>query len=247
MYGGLGSDVIFGGDGDDILYGGSPYSVSGLWYTDIYPEYNGLNGALTSALQVGVYRTGLGEVGYNDTGSNYIDGGAGVDFIIGGDSGDSLLGGAGDDTIDGGAGEDGIDGGDGLDTIGGGAGNDVVMGGAGADYLDGGAGVDHIYGGDGEDLIIGGLGNDVLYGGGGSDVFLFHAGDGADVIMDFVAGSQADSVALQGTGLTRFAEVQARMSWFEAGNATLLQIGNDQIFFNAARPEQFDASDFLFV
>jgi Ca2+-binding RTX toxin-like protein len=109
-------------------------------------------------------------------------------------------------------------------------GNDYVLGDAGED-----------------DLVFGGLGNDVVYGGTGSDVFLFRSGDGADIIMDFIPGSQADLVALGNTGLTSFADVQAHMIFFPAGNATtLIQIGTDQIFLANVHPSQIDASDFAF-
>ena len=49
----------------------------------------------------------------------------------------------------------------------------------------GGGGDDVIQGGAGSDRIIGRTGDDTLAGGGGQDIFLFNAGDGADVIVDF--------------------------------------------------------------
>ena len=216
-----------------------------LSYTPINTTYNGLDDS-SSGRTIGPADTGLGENAFTDTGTNYIDGGDGDDLIVGANGQDTLIGGAGRDTIDGGAGIDTIEGGGDRDIIGGGAGNDAIAGGSGADYIDGGADDDYIYGQEGEDLVFGGTGKDVLFGGEGSDVFFFRSGDGPDIIMDFVAGSQADAVALQGTGLGSFAEVQAHLSFYEPGNATLLQIGADQIFFVGVKPGQFDASDFFF-
>lgn len=133
------------------------------------------------------------------------------------------------------------------DDIFGSSGANSLWASAGNDYVNGGAGADYVYGEGGEDLVIGGLGNDVVSGGSGSDVFLFRAGDGADILTDFVPGSQADVVALQNTGFTSFADVQAHMSFYAAGNATYIQIGSDQVFFANILPHQFDVSDFVFV
>jgi Ca2+-binding RTX toxin-like protein len=174
-------------------------------------------------------------------------GAEGSDLLLGRAGDDLLVGYAGDDVIDGGAGTDLLDGGLGRDIIGGKAGKDILAGGDGNDYLDGGADDDYLFGDAGEDLVIGGSGLDVLSGGEGSDVFLFTAGDGADIIADFVAGSQADAVALSGTGLTSFEDVMAHMSFYAAGNASYIQVGTDQLFFANVTPNQFDASDFIFV
>ena len=75
-------------------------------------------------------------------------------------------------------------------TIRGGAGDDILYGGPGGgdDVLEGGAGDDTLYGGEGDDVLDGGADNDRLVGGPGSDVFVFHAGDGEDVIADFSDG-----------------------------------------------------------
>lgn len=247
IYGGYGEDRIYGDEGDDVLYAGTPANLSALQFSAGPFTFNGIDGDSLHPLSVDSTVTGLGELGFDDPSPNLIDGGAGNDLIVGAPGADSLLGGGGDDTMDGGAGADGIDGGAGRDIIGGGSDNDVIFGGSGNDYLDGSTGNDEIHGDDGEDLVIGGTGTDVLYGGADSDVFLFRAGDGPDIIMDFVPGSQADQVALQGTGWAQFSEVQAHLSWYAPGNATLLQIGTDQIFFNVLRPEQLDASDFFFI
>jgi Ca2+-binding RTX toxin-like protein len=247
IFGGFGNDTVFGGAGNDIIYGGTPQTLDLLDYVSISGGFNGLNDTFGSAWTAGSGVTGLGENAFSDLGIDYLDGGDGNDLIVGGDGSDTLLGGAGDDTIDGGAGVDTVEAGAGSDVVGGGDGNDAISGGDGNDYLDGQAGADYILGGDGEDLVFGGLLNDVLSGGTGSDVFLFRAGDGSDILMDFVPGSQADVLALQNTGLGSFADVQAHMSYYSAGNATYIQIGSEQIFFANVLPHQFDASDFVFV
>ena len=139
------------------------------------------------------------------------DGGNGgsIPDIVGTDGNDTLAGGEGDQIIDGGAGDD-ILRGDGNSSKSGGSvgGDDILFGGAGSDRLGGKGGNDTLYGGedddmlwgdDGDDLMYGGLGNDKLYGGKGLDTFVLAAGEGTDMIMDFMAGK--DLIGLAG-GLT---------------------------------------------
>jgi len=92
-----------------------------------------------------------------------------------------------DVTFEGGAsagGDDYIDGGAGSDEIYGGGGDDTIIGGTGSDQLYGEAGDDTITGDQGADYIDGGAGDDILAGGGGADNFVFHAGDGNDIVLD---------------------------------------------------------------
>jgi len=95
----------------------------------------------------------------------------------------------------GGGGADVLSGGQGDDTIYAGGGADVVDGDQGDDALYGGAGDDQIDGGQGDDLIDGGAGDDVLVGGQGEDAFVFRAGDGDDIILDF---GQQDELRFEG-------------------------------------------------
>jgi Ca2+-binding RTX toxin-like protein len=81
----------------------------------------------------------------------------------------------GNDYIDGGAGDDEIHGGGGADTLIGDQGSDQIYGDTGNDTLDGGQG---------DDVLVGGQGDDVLEGGQGADAFVFHAGDGNDIVLD---------------------------------------------------------------
>ena len=66
-----------------------------------------------------------------------------------------------------------------------GAGNDTVYAGGGDDILYGEAGDDRLYGENGDDILIGGTGNDTLYGDTGNDTYVFHRGDGEDIIFDY--------------------------------------------------------------
>ena len=50
--------------------------------------------------------------------------------------------------------------------------------------IDLGPGDDYLSGSSGNETIVGGTGNDYLSGGSGDDVYIFHAGDGSDVIAD---------------------------------------------------------------
>lgn len=81
-------------------------------------------------------------------------------------------------------GDDYIDGGAGSDEIYGGGGDDTIIGGTGSDQLYGEAGDDTITGDQGADYIDGGAGDDILEGGAGADEFVFHAGDGNDIVLD---------------------------------------------------------------
>ena len=71
--------------------------------------------------------------------------------------------------------------------------------------MDGGAGFDVLYGGKGDDVLIGGADH---------DQFVFAPGDGADRILDFVAGGAEDAINLQ-------AYVTASIGW------SIAQVGAD--------------------
>ena len=67
--------------------------------------------------------------------------------------------------------------------------DNIIEGLAGDDRLDGGDGADRLYGYDGDDTLDGGDGDDRLEGGIGDDLFIYHKGDGLDVIFDFGKGN----------------------------------------------------------
>jgi hypothetical protein len=94
--------------------------------------------------------------------------------------------------------------------------NNVVTGNIGHNIVDGGAGDDTVNGGDGADTVVGRTGSDVLTGGAGDDTFWFERGDGKDVITDFGANGDHDSLDL---------------SWLYRGGlkATLTDVGENLV------------------
>ncbi|TCM07353.1 calcium-binding protein [Sphingomonas sp. PP-CC-3G-468] len=82
------------------------------------------------------------------------------------------------------------------------AGDDVIDGSWIADPLTGGAGDDILRGNGGDDTIDGGIGNDRLEGGEGNDTFLYAAGDGDDVINDYVGYYGSDDTLIFGAGIS---------------------------------------------
>jgi len=97
----------------------------------------------------------------------------------------------------------------GADTLTGTSGRDVINGNADDDTLSGLGGIDELYGAGGADTLIGGAGDDYLSGGTGSDTYVYHIGDGIDVVDDF--SGAADRILL-GPG-------------FDAGDVTLTRTG----------------------
>lgn len=161
LYGLDGADTLVGRAGNDLLFGGNGNDVL-------------IGGAGADTLNGGAdfdfasYADHLGgltadlQIVANNTGEAAGDTYSLVDGLIGTAYDDSLRGDAGDNWIYGGNGADFIYGRDGADTLLGEAGNDT---------------------------IYGGVGNDAIYGGLGNDTFVMAAGDGKDVIYDFVGGA----------------------------------------------------------
>jgi Ca2+-binding RTX toxin-like protein len=122
------------------------------------------------------------------------------------------------------------------------AGNDTLIGGGGVDQLIGGAGNDTMEGGDGNDILdggisndtfIGGAGVDLLTGGGGVDRFQFNAAsDGADVIADFVTGTDRIWLDDAGFGLAGTGTLAANGVAFVQGAAATG--ASATVLFNAA-------------
>ncbi len=140
-------------------------------------------------------------------GADTLSGRAGEDTLKGGGGQDALRGGAQNDLLVGGGGADTIGGGSGADVLRGAGGADLVRGGGGSDLLRGNGGADTLIGGGGADTLIGGGGDDLLRGGAGRDVFLFAAGEGSDVVQDFVDG--VDRFDLSGhSGVSGFDDLQ---------------------------------------
>ena len=179
---------------DDLIIG--RYVIFGFKTPEITGTPN--NDALTGTSEAETI-SGLG-------GNDSLKGLAGDDALLGGDGRDTLRGNAGDDGLEGeqgfdllfgDLGNDTLSGGDGNDTLRGGADDDLLQGNSGKDVLSGNNGNDVLVGGNGNDklrgdggsdLLDGGLGNDTLFGGAGADSFVLRAGEGNDVIADYVDG-----------------------------------------------------------
>ena len=115
---------------------------------------------------------------------------------------------------------------DGRDTLEGGAGDDTLIGNNRQDKLVGGAGNDSLVGGSGDDTLDGGLGNDILTGN-GNDSFVLRAGDGSDIITDYVIGSDrllladgltADDLTFSGSDIFAGDEKLATLNNVNASN-----------------------------
>jgi serralysin len=108
------------------------------------------------------------------------------------------------------------------------------------DTLSGTAGVNTIIGGIGNDKIAGAGGADILTGGAGADIFIFKAAadsapGGADIITDFVAGTDKidlslidASATLSGNQAFLFGGANSNtvansVTWFESGGNTIVQ------------------------
>ena len=196
--GGIGADKLYAQEGEDIVFGGDGNDlISGHDGNDTLHGDQG-NDTL-----------------YGGKGNDYLAGGIDNDILVGNNGNDSLYGGDGDDSLEGGKNNDWFDSGVGDDTLNGGdgqdklyaqEGNDLILGGSdddlisghdGNDTLHGDQGSDTLYGGNDSDLLYGGADNDTLIGGGGANIFALESGLGADVITDFVDGT--DLLGLTGS------------------------------------------------
>jgi Ca2+-binding RTX toxin-like protein len=137
-----------------------------------------------------------------------------------------------------------IYGGSGNNTIAGGGGIDLLFGGQGNDVVSGDAGNDYVFGNDGNDTLAGGQGNDILAGGQGADRFVYQAGGGKDEITDFTA-AQGDTVQLQGTGISSFAQLQSYLAQDSQGVWINLD-QNNAIHLQGTTIAQLAASNFIF-
>ena len=100
--------------------------------------------------------------------------------------------------------------------------SNTVVGNAGANALSGGAGADSLLGNAGDDALRGGADADIFAGGAGADTYLFAAGDGHDIVNDWVAGE--DSIEV--TGFDDYILIQEGAHLrivFDASNSILLR------------------------
>jgi Ca2+-binding RTX toxin-like protein len=204
------------------------------------------------------------------TGDDELEGKAGDDELSGEDGNDELEGGKGNDKLYGDRGDDRLHGGHGNDSLWGGSGNDKLSGGEGNDMLSGNDDDDSLRGGEGADRLLGGAGIDIETGGEGRDTFVFHFGDGADVITDFSGGRGGRMDELmsrfagrhgeQGhdyshdiievshdlTGFAVFADVLAHAS--QVGRDAVIDFGNgDTLTLQHTRVANLHADSFTFV
>jgi serralysin len=197
LAGGAGADWLDGASGADNMYGGAgddTYLVDSTFDQVIEEIAAGID-TVMSAIDFQLHGNieilrlaGAAANGFGSEDGERLYGGAGANYLGGLGGADFIYAGAGNDAVDGGAGNDWLDGEAGDDTMAGSAGSDGLQGGTGNDWLDGGAGLDVLYGG---------MGNDTLIGGADHDQFMFQPGDGADRILDFMAGGGEDAINLQ--------------------------------------------------
>ncbi|MEM9061265.1 MAG: LamG-like jellyroll fold domain-containing protein, partial [Pseudomonadota bacterium] len=184
LFGGVGNDTLRGEGGDDTLDGGAGEDlIDGGEGIDTV-DYSAEASPIIGILSsTGSSGAALGDV------ITQVENLIGTDFgdIIAGDShGNTLLGGDGGDTISARDGEDRLEGQEGADRLRGGAGNDTLEG---------------------------GLGNDILEGQGGSNLFVFGAGSGDDLVLDWQTG--IDLLDFEPLGL-RFVDLALTSSGNEA-------------------------------
>jgi Ca2+-binding RTX toxin-like protein len=206
----------------------SDVSIEGL-VPFVAPEFDG-----DDSLNGGNGRDILEGFGGDDTliggnGNDEIYGGRGSDSINAQNGDDLILDDKGRDTLNGWDGHDTINGGGGRDSVFGGIGNDQVFGSTGGDTLTGDVGNDFVAGEEGNDLVEGGLGTDTLNGGAGADRFYFRSTWEADVIEDFVAGTDKIVLFASDTGLTAG---KLKATEFHIGAAA--QDAADRVIYNPA-------------
>lgn len=236
--------------GDDTVIASASFRVSGGIETLVLSEAAGAAGGTAAGTATRILGNAAANRLFGLAGDDTLEGGGGGDLLHGGAGSDRLVGDAGADTMRGGAGDDtylvdsradrvveGADGG--TDTvIASGADGywstpeiEVLVltgaarfgvGNAADNTLYGSDGDDRLYGMAGADRIEGGTGDDMLWGGAGADVFVFAAGHGNDVVIDFDWGT--DAFAFSHTGSVVAAQVAAGyLLTFDTGDSVLLR------------------------
>jgi len=228
-------------DTDNPLLASSFLSLTGLSENDDYVNQNDFSGGRFRMRAGDDKFTGsaANEEVYGGDGNDSLNGGVGSDTLYGETGDDQLFGGAnldlmfggvGRDTLDGGDGNDDLNGDEGFDLLRGGAGRDALFGGFGKDILFGGAGTDMLRGDAGNDKLDGGLGNDELHGGAGADQFIFRAGNGRDIVLDFSV-AEGDRLMLDkglfGGAILSGATIISTYA-IDLGDAARLDFGNGQ-------------------
>lgn len=246
LFGGEGDDFLRGEQGADTLDGGNGrdwayYATSSAAVTVDLGAGTASGGHAEGDSFVSIERV-FGSV-FNDSitgdaGANYLRGFSGNDSLFGGHGIDFLQGDAGADTMYGGSGTDWayyasartsliINLGDASQNSGEAAGDSYnsienIVGGRFDDSITGDDGNNYLRGFFGDDIINGGAGNDTLRGDEGADRFVFEAGGGNDVIIDWVDGD--DFLDLTSFGVSDAMDYAA-----QAGSDVVFTFGTDVI------------------
>ncbi len=202
IYGLAGNDTLIGGGGTDLLDGGEDYD-----YVSYRDEKQGIvvdlndnaknAGAAKGDVLVSIENIKATE--YNDViyGSS-----VGANTYYSG----RLYGYGGDDRIYGG---------NGIDRLYGGGGDDYLYGYKGNDYLSGSSG---------NDTLTGGTGDDRLYGSIGTDTYIYHLGDGSDLISDIYGNN-----VLQFSFKEKDADISCKVNEIGSKKQLLISIDNEII------------------
>jgi Ca2+-binding RTX toxin-like protein len=272
LVGGDGGDNLYGQAGGDILDGGAGTDMAryddaatGVIASLTNPAGNSGDAAGdTYVLVEGIAGSAFGDLLVGDGAANILQGQGGGDNLIGGGGADQLIGGDGNDNLYGQAGGDILDGGAGTDTAryddaatgviaslaspagnsGDAAGDTYVL----VEGIFGSAFGDLLVGDGGANILQGQGGDDYLVGGGGADVFMFAAGAGRDVIVDFTPASH-DVIQIasnaNGSGITSYATLRSHLS--QVGSSVFIDLGlNAGVEIYNTTVAQLSASDFIF-
>ena len=182
----------------------------------------------------------IGNLGFDYVAYEGASAGVTVDLVVWNNNSGEV---AGDSLIE----VEGIIGSGFNDSLRGDAGANFLYGLNGADFIFGRGGDDVLIGGDGDDILFGNQGDDAIYGGAGNDLIMFDAGDGRDVLFDFVAGvGVGDAIQLGASlGVSSFAQLQSHMT--QVGDDTLISFdATTSLTIVGVKPGALAANDFIF-